>query len=90
MISTRERPELAARRYQQGHVYMFQAQGTGRLPYSGIDYHGDGIELYAADVAAEVTCIINRLAHSSMRKPSPDEIQSDQDASPNQRRRPYG
>ncbi len=34
--------DWAAGVYQQGHLYMFPAQATGRFPYSVIDYPAMG------------------------------------------------
>lgn len=43
--------------YQQGHLYMFPAQGTGRFPYSKIEYPKLG-GTYIKPVQPEVTGII--------------------------------
>ncbi len=47
----------AAGAYQQGHLYMFPAQGTGRFPYSAIEYPAMG-KSYIPPVQPEVTGVI--------------------------------
>lgn len=43
--------------YQQGHLYMFPAQGTGRFPYSRVEYPSFGTN-YVSPVQPEVSGII--------------------------------
>jgi hypothetical protein len=43
--------------YQQGHLYMFPAQGTGRFPYSAIEYPAMG-KTYIPPAQPEVTGVI--------------------------------
>jgi hypothetical protein len=47
----------AAGAYQQGHLYMFPAQGTGRFPYSAIEYPAMG-KTYIPPSQPEVTGVI--------------------------------
>jgi hypothetical protein len=55
----------AAGVYQQGHLYMFPAQATGRYPYSVVDYPAMGGS-YIAPVQPEVTGIIaSTLSHAA-------------------------
>jgi hypothetical protein len=62
--------EEAARRwaqgvYQQGHLFMFPAQSTGRYPYSLVEYPSFGNE-YIKPVLPEVSGVIaSTLSHSA-------------------------
>ncbi len=60
----------AAGVYQQGHLFMFPAQATGRFPYSVDRISGDGRRLPAAGAAGGERHL--RLDHEPCRDPSAD------------------